>query len=121
VADDEPGVRNLARTGLERQGYRVLLAADGADAVEVFRREGGRVGLVVLDATMPNMTGREAFDLIRETDPRVPVIFASGFPVGQLLPDPPPARTAFLNKPYTPSQLAAEVRRLLDPAAAPGG
>src|SRR5262249_42721734 len=65
VADDEPGVRELARTVLDRQGYRVLVAADGAEAVEVFRHEPGQVDLVVLDASMPNMNGRQAFESIR--------------------------------------------------------
>lgn len=119
VADDERGVRDLARAGLELHGYKVLLAAEGAEAVEVFRREGGRVGLVVLDATMPHMTGRQAFEAIRAIDPRVPVLFASGHPEARPDPDSPPERTAFLHKPYTPMQLAAEVRRMLDAIAGP--
>ena len=114
VADDERGVRELARAGLELHGYRVLVAADGVEAVDVFRREGESIGLVVLDATMPRMTGRQAFDAIRAISPRVPVVFASGYPAARSVPDPPPERTAFLHKPYTPTQLATEVRRMLD-------
>ncbi len=53
LADDEPLVRSLARNALERQGYRVLVAADGAEAVEVFQREKDNVSLVILDASMP--------------------------------------------------------------------
>ena len=102
VADDEPGVRALARAGLELAGFRVVVAENGAAAVEVFRREAGRVGLVVLDATMPVMTGRQAFEAIRATDPAVPVLFASGYPDAQVVPTPPPERTGFLHKPYTP-------------------
>ncbi|MBX9624737.1 MAG: PAS domain S-box protein, partial [Gemmataceae bacterium] len=126
VADDEPGVRALARTGLELAGFRVVAAEDGAAAVEEFRREPGRFGLVVLDATMPVMTGRQAFEAIRAVDPAVPVLFASGYPDAQVVPTPPPERTGFLHKPYTPAGLAAEARRLLGaagttrPAAAPG-
>ncbi len=114
LADDERAVRDLARAGLELHGYQVLVAADGAEAVDLFRRERGRIGLVVLDATMPNMTGRQAFDAIRAINPDVPVLFASGYPAARSLPDPRPPRTAFLHKPYTPVQLAAEVRWLLD-------
>jgi PAS domain S-box-containing protein len=113
VADDEPGVRTLARAGLELAGFRVEVAEDGAGAVEAFRRAAGRFGLVVLDATMPVMTGRQAFEAIRAVDPAVPVLFASGYPDAQVVPIPAPPRTGFLHKPYTPAQLAAEARRLL--------
>jgi CheY-like chemotaxis protein len=95
-------------------GYRVLTAQDGAEAVEVFRREADRIGVVVLDATMPRMSGRQAFDAIRAVAPSVPVLFASGYPAGEFLPEQPYPNTAFLNKPYTPVELANEVRRLLD-------
>jgi CheY-like chemotaxis protein len=113
VADDESGIREVARAVLGMHGYRVVLAEDGAQAVEVFRREGGRVGVVVLDACMPNMTGRQAFEAIRELRPDVPVLFASGFPTDELLPDESARGTAFLNKPFTPTELATEVGRLL--------
>ncbi|HEV3438843.1 MAG TPA: PAS domain S-box protein, partial [Gemmata sp.] len=66
LADDEPLVRALARNALERQGYRVLLAADGAEAVEVFQRENGKVALVILDASMPLMSGQQACAAIRK-------------------------------------------------------
>ncbi|MBX9585281.1 MAG: PAS domain S-box protein, partial [Gemmataceae bacterium] len=113
VADDEPGVRTLARAGLELAGFRVEVAEDGAGAVAAFRRAAGRFGLVVLDATMPVMTGRQAFEAIRALDPGVPVLFVSGYPDAQVVPIPAPPRTGFLHKPYTPAQLAAEARRLL--------
>ncbi len=112
VADDEPAVRELARVGLEAHGFRVLAAADGVEAVEVARQAGAELRVVVLDATMPRMSGREAFEAIRVFAPALPVLFASGYAAAPLPPDPPP-RTAFLPKPYTPTQLAAAVRRLL--------
>jgi two-component system, cell cycle sensor histidine kinase and response regulator CckA len=114
VADDEPMVRSLAGNALERQGYRVLLAADGLEAVEMFRRENGKVALVILDASMPQMSGRQAFEVIRKIEPGVRVLFASGYPVSDLAAD---ATTGFLHKPYTPSELAATVRTALDVAA----
>jgi PAS domain S-box-containing protein len=113
LADDEPMVRSLARNALERHGYRVLLACDGREAVEVFRRDGSGVALVVLDASMPVMSGRQAFDAIRGLSPRVPVLFASGHPMSDVATD---ATTGFLQKPYTPSSLAAAVRKALDGA-----
>ncbi|MBN9521859.1 response regulator, partial [bacterium] len=116
VADDEPAVRELAKVGLGAHGFRVLAAADGAEAVEMARRAGAELRAAVLDATMPRMSGREAFEAIRAFAPALPVLFASGYDAAPLPPDPPP-RTAFLPKPYTPTQLAAAVRRLLDEPA----
>jgi two-component system cell cycle sensor histidine kinase/response regulator CckA len=109
VADDEVGVRELARITLTRHGYQVLTARDGADAVEVYRRERGRVALVFLDMGMPNLSGSQARDAIRAIDAHVPVLFASGNP-------PPETDTDdnFLHKPYAAAQLAAAVRRILD-------
>jgi CheY-like chemotaxis protein len=112
LADDEPLVRALARNALERQGYRVLLAADGAEAVEVFQRENGKVALVILDASMPLMSGQQACAAIRKRIPQTKVLFASGHPMTEIAPDDPITR--FLHKPYTPSSLAAAVHAILD-------
>ena len=118
VADDEAGIRGLARAALEMAGYRVLEAADGAEAVEVFRAAAGRVSAAVLDASMPRLSGRQVFEAIRLIDPAVKVLFASGYHGGGVLPDGA-AGVHALNKPYTPSQLAAAVHDLL--AAPPEG
>jgi PAS domain S-box-containing protein len=112
VADDEAAVRDLARAALELAGYRVALARDGAEAVEAFRAARGGVKVVVLDAGMPRMSGRQAFDVIRQLDPGARVLFASGYH-GTVLPDVPGGRTRMLNKPYTPSELAAAVTELI--------
>jgi hypothetical protein len=117
VADDEPAVRELARTALEMAGYRVLTARDGAEAVNVFRSSKERVALAVLDASMPQMSGRQVFDAIRQLDPGVRVLFASGYHEAGSGADGSPGTRA-LNKPYTPSQLAAAVHDLL---ASPAG
>jgi PAS domain S-box-containing protein len=112
LADDEPLVRALARNALERQGYRVLVAADGAEAVEAFHRERDDVALVILDVSMPVMSGQQAAAAIRRQAPRTKVLFASGHPLADLAPHDP--TTGFLHKPYTPSSLAAAVRAMLE-------
>lgn len=112
LADDEPLVRALARNALERQGYHVLVAADGAEAVEVFQREKGKVALVILDASMPLMSGQQACAAIRSQAPHTKVLFASGHPLSGIASDDPTTR--FLHKPYTPSSLAAAVQAMLD-------
>jgi CheY-like chemotaxis protein len=112
LVDDEDAVRELARTALEMAGYRVLVAADGAEAVEVFRGAKDEIRLVVMDASMPRMSGRQAFEAIRQIDAGVKVLFASGYHGGGLLPESAPG-TRLLHTPYTPSQLAAAVRDML--------
>jgi two-component system cell cycle sensor histidine kinase/response regulator CckA len=116
LADDEPLVRSLARNALERQGYRVFVASDGAEAVEVFQRENGNVALVILDASMPVMSGQQACAAMRKRKPATKVLFASGHPMNEINPNDP--TTGFLHKPYTPSTLAAAVRDMLDSVAA---
>jgi CheY-like chemotaxis protein len=111
LADDEPLVRALARSALERQGYSVHVAEDGAKAVEVFRRERESIALVILDASMPQMSGQQACEAIRKLAPRTRVLFASGHPVADLVPGDP--TTGFLHKPYTPSTLAMAVHEML--------
>lgn len=112
LADDEPLIRTVARTALERSGYRVLVAADGQEAVEVFLRESGKVDLVVLDVGMPRLSGPEAFREIRRSAPASRVLFASGHELADICGNDP--ATAFLHKPYTPSSLTAAVGMLLD-------
>lgn len=112
VADDESAVRELARTALELAGYRVMVAVDGVEAVELFRKAKDQVKLIVLDASMPRMSGRQAFDVIRQIKPDVKVLFASGYHGGGLLPETA-SGTRMLHKPYIPSQLAAAVHEML--------
>ena len=69
VVDDEEMIRELARDILVRYGYTVVTAAGGTEAVEIYRRNGSCIAVVVLDILMPDMGGREVFRLIREIDP----------------------------------------------------
>ena len=114
VADDDAGVRAVARQALEMRGYEVIEAEDGAAALDQLRLQGGRVGLVVLDATMPNMSGESTLREIREMRPDLPVLLSSGYDEQATLkrfPDLGEAR--FLAKPYGPLDLLAKVQALL--------
>src|SRR5262249_6687107 len=79
LADDEALIRNLGRTILQRCGYQVLIAEDGQQAVEVFHREHQRIDLVILDLTMPRLSGEDALRRMIEIDPAVRVLFSSGY------------------------------------------
>ncbi|MFP4053300.1 MAG: response regulator [Phycisphaerae bacterium] len=111
LADDERTVRDVASRLLERKGFDVILAEDGREAVEVFRREIDRVDVVVLDMTMPHLNGEEAFREIRRLQPNVPVLLSSGYNeqetvshfVGKGL-------AGFIPKPFESRTLIAKVR-----------
>jgi PAS domain S-box-containing protein len=121
LVDDVALVRDLGRAILQRYGYRVLAAEDGAHALEAYRREKGRVGLVVLDLTMPGMSGREVLQALVQIDPQVRVVFASGY-APDLGAGPGMDRVfGFIHKPYREHDLAGTVRAVLDKAARAGG
>ncbi|MBX9584364.1 MAG: PAS domain S-box protein, partial [Gemmataceae bacterium] len=111
LVDDEPMIRDLGRAILERAGYRVLTAEDGLDGVEVFARERGRIGLVVLDVMMPRMSGRDAFRELVRLDPGVRVLFSTGYSAQEL--SELDGAVGLLNKPYRPAELLAAVRDAL--------
>jgi CheY-like chemotaxis protein len=78
VVDDEDGVRALGEAVLEECGYTVLMAEDGAQALEVYQAHQGEIGLVVLDVIMPRMDGQEC---LREMDPGVKALISTGYTV----------------------------------------
>jgi CheY-like chemotaxis protein len=116
LAEDEPLVRRVARMALEREGYTVVEACDGQEAVECLRARGPRVDLAILDLSMPRMGGLEALVELRRLAPDLPVILTSGH-----FSDAAPSPDAdFLPKPYRPDALAERVRALLDARSSRG-
>jgi two-component system, cell cycle sensor histidine kinase and response regulator CckA len=113
LIDDEAIIRNLGRTLLRRQGYTVLLAEDGPQAIEMYRQNRNRIDLVILDLTMPRLSGQETLKQLREIDPSVPVLFSSGYSADGM-PDATEEQVlGFIGKPYRPQELAAAVRSAL--------
>jgi len=113
--DDEEMIRELGRKVLEAQGYTVLLAEDGARALETYAAHRGRIDLVILDQTMPSLSGGETLRRIRALDPDARVILSSGYARGQEgFPARPDGAAAFLQKPYRPDALLRAVRQVLD-------
>jgi signal transduction histidine kinase len=109
LAEDEDVVRRVARLALQREGYTVIEARDGAEAVERLRA-GERVDLAVLDLSMPRLGGLEALAELRALAPGLPAILTSGhFAEADATAD-----VEFLPKPYRPETLAERVRAVLD-------
>ena len=78
-ADDELIQLRLMEIVLEREGYRVLRASDGAEAVEMHLRHKDEIAIVILDLQLPKMNGWEAFQMMRKTQPKLKALFATGF------------------------------------------
>jgi CheY-like chemotaxis protein len=115
VAEDEEGVRKAARGILEKQGYTVLEAGTGADAVQVAGDHPGPVHLLVTDVVMPDLGGRDLADAVRARRPGVKVLYMSGYTDDAVIRHGVSQATdAFLQKPFTALGLARKVRDVLE-------
>jgi PAS domain S-box-containing protein len=114
VVDDEPLIRTLGRNILQAYGYRVLLAVDGQNAVELYTSRKEKIDLVILDLTMPRLSGRDAFRRLIEYDPEVRVLFASGYSADHPFDQNDERVLGFVHKPFQPEELARMVRAGLD-------
>jgi PAS domain S-box-containing protein len=114
IVDDEPLVRDVARTVLERTGFQVVSAEGGEEALEIYRREGRAIDLVLLDYIMPRMNGVQVLKELQQLDPDVCVLFSSGYhtdhEVDQLLAA---GGKGFVAKPYRPQDLVQSIRSVL--------
>ena len=113
VVEDEDLIRTLVDQVLRGEGYEVLLAADGSEAIELADRN--RVDVLLTDLTMPGIGGRELAARLRESRPGLKVMFMSGFVDGADFPAAAPA-TGFLEKPFTFALLTERVRELVGSA-----
>ena len=108
-------VRGLARVMLETYGYTVLEAPTGAEALRICREHIGSIELMVTDVVMPEMSGREVADQLRQIRPTTKILYMSGFTDDAvLLHGALSAEDTFLQKPFTSSALASKVRGALD-------
>ncbi|MGE0040534.1 MAG: PAS domain S-box protein [Vicinamibacterales bacterium] len=117
VIDDEEGVRDVARSVLERVGLTVRVAADGQEGVEAFLADPRGIDLVLLDMTMPRLNGAGVLTQIRRVRQDLPVILSTGFGEEDTIAGMrEQGRVDFIQKPYGPSALIELVRSLLAPA-----
>jgi two-component system cell cycle sensor histidine kinase/response regulator CckA len=115
VVEDELAVRQLFTTVLRRLGYRVFEAASGADALAVFNQHAAAIELVITDVVMPGMSGGELAQRIRGMRSGVRILFVSGYTDDEVLHRGVlRGEEDFLQKPFTPMDLAQRVRAALD-------
>jgi two-component system, cell cycle sensor histidine kinase and response regulator CckA len=115
VEDEEP-VRKLARTMLERLGYKVLAATDGPGAMQLWAEHGGQVDLLFTDMVMPNgMTGIQLGQLFQQSKPQLKIVVMSGYSEDMIgTSSQSGARVSFLAKPFQAEVLAETIRQCLD-------
>jgi CheY-like chemotaxis protein len=115
VIEDEVGLRELMIEILVRNGYRVLTANDGVEAIDQFEKHRHEIALVLSDMGLPKLDGAEVFSMLRLRDPSVKVILASGYLEPQYKSEllKSGARD-FLQKPYDPEEVLKKIREVLD-------
>lgn len=116
VVEDEASLRLLMVDLLKAQGYTVLSASNGIEAVEAARKHGGqRIDLLFTDVVMPQMSGTELAERFRQTHPGTKVLFTSGYGAGPTEDQTDPGQGGeFLEKPFSSGSLLLKVREALD-------
>ncbi|MBI4327898.1 MAG: response regulator [Chloroflexi bacterium] len=110
VVDDEPYVRRMIKAALERHGFQVITAEDGASGLAAFTRHRDSIRVVLTDTVMPDMDGVELVRALRQLDQRIPIISASGcHDPGNLAELQALRVTAFLFKPFQLEELLRTV------------
>lgn len=109
--DDEDAVRRLGARALTGAGFEVLTAADGSEAIGVFTEHHRRIALVVVDMTMPKVSGLDALEAFKGIAPTVPVLLSTGLDCDERSVDPRFAGT--IQKPYRLATLIEIVNRTL--------
>ena len=108
-------VINVSREILDTLGYRVIVARNGQEAIDIYKARQEEIDLVILDMIMPGMGGSEIFNVLKEINPRIKVILSSGYSI-----DGRPANMldrgcrAFIQKPYSMGDLSQKIRGVLD-------
>jgi CheY-like chemotaxis protein len=114
-AEDDAAVRELVQSVLSEYGYRIMLAHDGQEAVEIFSEHAGTIDLALFDVIMPRKSGKQACDELRQLNPALKILLLSGYTAefiasrGGLVEG-----VELIMKPVQPRELARKVREMLD-------
>ena len=114
VVDDEPEILAVIRHSLEAIGYTVFTAPSAEEAVRLVEEGEGKIDLVLTDVVMPGMTGHGLAARVQAAEPRIQVLFMSGY-TDSMLEEHGVSRTHanFISKPLSPSELAIKIRKML--------
>lgn len=115
VVDDELAVRTVIKLALRRWGFDVTTASDGVEGMELFLQHRDSIRALVLDMTMPRLSGSQVFSRVREVDSDLPIVVISGYAKEDSIRSlSAMGRAAFLHKPFHPTVLMETLRSLLE-------
>jgi len=115
IVDDEDLVTLLAQRVLTDEGYRIVTAKDGFQAIDIYRKLRDQIALIILDFTMPIMDGADVFAELLQINPKAPVVLSSGFAEQERLRSMlARGLRGFIPKPYTQQKLLTQIRSVLD-------
>jgi PAS domain S-box-containing protein len=105
VVDDERAIREIAQESLENYNYRVMLASDGIEAIDIYAQNHHSISIVIIDMMMPHLDTRSTIQALQQIDPQVQLVVMSGSALNPEDPIDPNHVKAFLNKPFTTADL----------------
>ena len=115
IVDDEADVLKICTSVLENIGYRVLSAKDGQEAIKLYRNNKDEIDIVLLDMIMPNMSGGELYDRLKEINPEVKVLLSSGYSIdGEATEILNRGCDGFIQKPFDIKKLSAKISKILN-------
>lgn len=113
--DDEDMIIEIAEEILEQLGYKVLIARSGKEAIEIYEENKERIDIVVLDMIMPDMSGSDTYDRMKEIDPDIKVLLSSGYSInGRATEILDRGCNGFIQKPFKMKELSQKLREILD-------
>ena len=120
IIDDEPEIAEFASTILAQEGYKVVVAREGFEALKIFQQIHDQIGLIILDFFLPVMDGDAVFEELKAIDPGVNVVLSSGFAeqnkIGAMLAK---GLRGFMPKPYTREKLLEQVKSTIEASHRP--
>jgi PAS domain S-box-containing protein len=115
LVDDEDMVIDVGKEILENLGYTAITAPSGTEAIRLFKQSGGKIALVILDMIMPDMSGSETYDNLKQVDPKVKVLLSSGYSIdGRATEILNRGCNGFIQKPFNLRQISQKMREILD-------
>ena len=114
VVDDEPMLRDILKNFLAQEGYEVVAAADGEEALNICSQPGAEIDAVILDMTLPGIDGVETFDRLKQIDDHLKVVIATDDPYRQSVHDlMRRGAVGMLSKPFRPQHLSEVIKQVL--------
>jgi len=115
LVDDEKMILEVGKPMLEKMGYNVLTAGSGKDALEIYIKKKDRIGMVILDMIMPEISGGETYDRLKAMDPEIKVLLSSGYSInGEATEILDRGCSGFIQKPFHLKALSKKIREILD-------